>query len=425
MSRRKRGKRRKAPAIPEPAESQRVEPYCSHFEWCGGCTLQHHSYESQLQLKQQLVDTAFDRPELESTLAEAPVAQSILPAPKIQGYRNKLEYTYSRRRWLTPQEIAGEQTFEYRDGAGFHMRGFYDRVLDIEHCFHQADPSNQLRIFLRDYCRKEGLSFYDIAENEGDIRSLTVRTTEDGQTMAIVMFGTEMNQQKQKLLQDFQEEFPELNSLYYIVNTGKNSSPVGHTAVHVTGEEYISETCGHLRLCIHPASFFQTNTSQAEQLYALVEEWAHLQGTEHVYDLYSGIGSIGLFLARSAAAVHGVEIIPEAVAGARENALSNSIANADFFVGEAEKVCNQAFFAQNGPADLVIVDPPRPGLHKNLIQHLLDIEAPRIIYISCNPQTQADDLQQLCQKYKIIRRRAVDMFPQTMHVENVVELALR
>lgn len=418
--RHKRGGKRR-PSIPEPNEQQRAQPYCQHFDHCGGCTLQHFTYDGQLELKQQSVAAAFDR----ELFTDLPEPEPILAAPVVTGYRNKLEYTFSRRRWLTPEEIASGQEFVHRDGAGFHVRGFYDRVLDIEECHHQPEPSNRLRLFIRDSARELGISFYDIAANEGDLRTLMVRTTQDGQSMAVVMFGSDNPAQREQLLARITEAFPELTSLYYIINTTRNSSPIGHEQLLYAGESTIVERCGHLHLAIHPASFFQTNTTQAENLYARVADWAGLDGTQTVYDIYSGIGSIGLFLASAAKRIIGVEVIEDAVIGARENAGLNAIENAAFFCGEAEKVATPGFFAEHGRPDLVIVDPPRPGLHNKLIAALREIRAPRILYISCNPVTQADDLEQLVDIYRVVRRQAVDMFPQTLHVENIIELQLR
>ncbi|MFW6362689.1 MAG: 23S rRNA (uracil(1939)-C(5))-methyltransferase RlmD [Spirochaeta sp.] len=420
MPKRKRGRKRIS-SIPEPLDHQRAEPYCIHFSHCGGCTLQHFTYPAQLELKQEHVNIAFAR-DWQDIL---PDPEPILPAPAERGYRNKLEYTFSRRRWLTPEEIAGGEDFLFRDGAGFHVRGFYDRVLDLEECHHQPEPSNRLRLFVRDTARELGLSFYDIAANEGDLRTLTVRTTLDGQVMAIVMFGSSLEDRHEALLARILDSFPELTSLYYIINTTKNSSPIGHNQILHAGNEVIIERCGPLQLAVHPASFFQTNSAQAENLYSLVAEWADLDGSQTLYDLYSGIGSIGLFLASRAGKVIGIEVIEDAVAGARENARINSISNAEFFAGEAEKVCSPDFFAAQGAPDLIVLDPPRPGLHKNLIASLREIRCPRIIYVSCNAGTQADDLEQLQDMYRIVRRRAVDMFPQTLHVENVVELSLK
>lgn len=432
MPKKKRGRKR-TPVIPEPNQQQRVEPYCQHFANCGGCTLQHFSYEAQLEIKQASVDHVFTldylldqlgQYDLPAAAESIPPAEPILAAEQTRGYRNKLEYTFSRRRWLTREEIEHSGEFEHRDGAGFHVRGFFDRVLDIEQCHHQPEPSNRLRLFIRDTARSMGIHFYDIAANEGELRTLMVRTAETGQVMALVMFGPIEDDKRQRLLTAVRDEFPDLSSLYYVVNSTKNSSPIGHEMILHSGGDTIIEQCGHLRLSIHPASFFQTNTRQAVRLYSLVREWAALDGSQTVYDLYSGIGSIGLFLAAEAKRIIGIEVVEDAVAGARENAELNDIHNAVFYVGEAEKICTPGFFAENGRPDVVILDPPRPGLHKKLIASLLEIRSPRILYVSCNAKTQADDLLQLLQSYRVIRRKAVDMFPQTMHVENVVELEL-
>ncbi|GAB6089735.1 23S rRNA (uracil(1939)-C(5))-methyltransferase RlmD [Spirochaeta dissipatitropha] len=422
MSKRKRGRKRRPSEIPQPTAAQTAEPYCIHFDHCGGCTLQHFTYEAQLELKQQIVDKAFSR---EGLIDQLPAALPVFPAARTRGYRNKLEYTFSRRRWLTPDEIASEEEFEHRDGAGFHVRGHFDRVLDLESCWHQPEPSNEIRCFVRDKARELGISFYDIAENEGEIRTLMLRNTREGKWMVVVMFGKELSQPTKQLLEMLRDRFPQIASLYYIINTGKNSSPIGHDCHLFSGTEVLYENCGKLRFAIHPASFFQTNTEQAEELYRITSEWANLAGTETVYDLYSGIGSIGLSLADSAGKVIGIEIIEDAVDGARENADLNNITNSVFFAGEAEKICTRDFFAEHGQPDLIILDPPRPGLHKTLITSLREIAAPRIIYISCNPATQADDLELLTDMYRVVKRQAVDLFPQTMHVENICELELK
>ncbi len=405
---------------------QRVQPFCSHFGLCGGCRWQYLRYAQQLEYKQYFVQSIMQRigklEELEF--------QPILGCDSERYYRNKLDYSFTESRWLSSDEIAsGGENLERR-GVGFHVRGRFDRVLDIETCYLQPEPSNQIRRAVRDFSIAAGYSFYNPHSHSGWLRSLVIRTNADAEAMVTVVFGSDQGAgERQRLFDMIAEQFPRVVSINYIINTTLNDSLFAHEVHHARGAEFLVERCGDLQLRIHPRSFYQTNGRQAEALYALVAEWAALSGSETVWDLYCGIGSIALYLARSAGWVWGVESVDEAIDNAIENARLNGIENVLFSSADVRDA-----LAAPAPAalpdasrvpDLVVLDPPRAGLHPAVVNAIVKLGAPRIIYVSCNPATQARDLQMMEQRYTAVRCRPVDMFPQTHHIESVVELRLR
>ncbi len=397
----------------------RIAPFCRHFEQCGGCKWQYLPYERQVDWKQTFIRQAY------RSIAPGvhlPEIEPLLAAPADRRYRNKLDFSFSNRRWLTPDEIAGGEVFDDRSALGFHVRGHFDKVLEIEECHLQPDPSNEIRNALAEFARNEGLSFFDPVSNEGFLRSLIIRTTREGEVMVIVVFGERNDDDAARVVRFFTERFPAITSLYTGVNVSKNDAIANCTLEHQSGALRIREKIDGVDFLIGPTSFFQTNPDQAERLYRLVIDWAQLDGSQVVYDIYCGTGSISLLAARHAASVFGVESVEEAIFGARENAERNGIGNCTFVTGEAEKVLRDGFPGDEARPDLVIVDPPRAGLHPRVVDTLLSEQPPRIIYVSCKPPTQARDVERLSQAYRVTRMRGVDMFPQTFHIECVVEL---
>jgi 23S rRNA (uracil1939-C5)-methyltransferase len=402
----------------------RVTPFCKHFDDCGGCTLQHVSYEDQLRLKEQIVRSALAEHLTEEQRSEA-VVEPILGCEKQRLYRNKLEFSFSNSRWLTEAEKQEEALVEERRALGFHVPGRFDRVLDVEECHLQPDPSNRIRNRIKSFALERGFSFYDPREHHGLLRLLLVRTSLRGETLVTVMFGEDDPAAREELLAFIMEELPEIDSLYYVVNTSRNDSLAPHRPIHVAGSPFILERCGALEFRIYPKSFYQTNPAQALRLYEIAREYAELTGAETVYDLFSGIGSIGLYLSSSASKVVGIESVEDAVAAARENAALNGVENAEFLQGEVEALLDGRFLGEHGRPECVILDPPRPGVHERALRVLLEALPQRIVYVSCNADTQARDVSILSEAYRIDRMRAVDMFPQTRHVEHVMLLKRR
>ena len=397
----------------------RIAPFCRHFEHCGGCKWQYLPYERQVAWKE-----AFIRQIYRSIASgvDLPDMEPLLAAPADRRYRNKLDFSFSSRRWLTPEEIAGGEVFDDRSALGFHVRGHFDKVLEIEECHLQPEPSNEIRNAVASFARAEGLCFFDPVANEGLLRSLIIRTTRDGQVMVIVVFGERNDDDADRVVGFLTDRFPAITSLYTTVNVSRNDAIAHCTMEHRGGTPHICENIDGLDLLIGPKSFFQTNPEQAERLYRLILDWAQLDGSQTVHDIYCGTGSISLLAARHARSVFGVESVEEAILGARENAVRNGIGNCTFVTGEAEKVLRDGFPGDAGRPDLVIVDPPRAGLHPRMVDTLLAERPPRIIYVSCKPSTQARDVERLSQAYRVTRMRGVDMFPQTFHIECVVEL---
>ncbi len=398
----------------------RLEPFCEHYTVCGGCKWQPLPYDLQLKYKQQQVEDQLKRI---GKLVLPPI-EPILGSEKTVEYRNKLEFTFSNKRWILSGEDAEGLSDVEKLGLGFHISGFFDKVLDIKKCHLQASPSNEIRLWIKQYAIDNGLSFFDLREQTGLLRNLVIRTASTGEVMVIVVFACE-SEHITELMEELKNAFPQINSLYYIVNTKRNDSISDQTPILFSGSDAIYEQMEDLKFKIGPKSFYQTNSLQAYRLYSVVREFADLKGNEIVYDLYTGTGTIGLFLSNNAAKVVGIEYVPEAIEDAKVNASNNGRANAFFFAGDMKDMLTGDFINENGKPDVVILDPPRAGIHPSVAEVLLQAQAPRMVYVSCNPATQARDLALLQEKYEITRVRPVDMFPHTHHVENVVALKLR
>lgn len=397
----------------------RVEPGCAHFGACGGCQWRMIPYETELEAKRDQVEGQL------RTIGKVqlPEARPTLRGEQTDGYRNKLEYTFSPRGWLVGDAAVALEE-ELPLALGFHVPGMWDRVLHIEHCHLQPEPSNAIRNFVYGYAVEHGLSFYDARAQEGLLRNLMIRVLTTGEVMALLAVY-EWNKDVEGLLEAINEKFPEITSLQWTENQKVNDS-LYDLEMHVyAGRAYVEEQMGSLRFMIGPKSFYQTNSLQAERLYGVVKEFAALTGNELVYDLYTGAGTIALSLAGSARQVVGVESVPEAIADAHRNAQRNGVTNAQFYVGEVERIVDGDFFRRHGQPDVVVCDPPRAGMHPKVVASLLELGAPRIVYVSCNPATQARDIEQLGMLYDVKALQPVDMFPRTKHVENVALLVKR
>lgn len=401
--------------------ADRVEPFCSHFGVCGGCQWQHLPYSSQLKYKQQQVLDVLQR----IAKVELPEARPILGSEKDRFYRNKLEYTFSNKRWRTLEEIQSGEEFKNNEALGFHIPGMFDKVLDIEKCFLQEDFSNRVRLSVKAFCLAHQMDFFDLKLQQGLMRNLIVRTTSTGQKMVIVVFFREETASREALLNHLLNEFPEITSLIYVINNKANDTIFDRETVVYQGSAYIVEKMEELQFIIGPKSFYQTNSEQAYRLYSLVREFAGLQGNELVYDLYTGTGTIANFLARQCRKVIGIEYIPEAIEDARANAELNGIKNTTFFAADVKDLLNNDFMAEQGRPDVLITDPPRAGMHGDVVKTILSAAPERVVYVSCNPSTQARDLSLMDNLYQVEALQAVDMFPHTQHVENVVLLKRR
>ena len=398
--------------------TRRSEPFCKHFGVCGGCRWQDLQYTEQLHYKQQEVTDNLKR----IGQLELPPVNPIRASANEKYYRNKLEFTFSNKRWLSVEEINSGDDFTNRNGLGFHVPGMFDKVIDLEECHLQPDLSNLIRQEIRDYSRDHGLTFYDLRNGGGLLRTLIIRNTLKGEWMVLVVFFEDDELQRNLLLDHLQKKFPELTSLMYCINQKANDSIFDQEILLYAGQDHIMERMEDLQFKIGPKSFFQTNSVQALELYRKVRELAGLTGGEVVYDLYSGTGTIGLFLARQAGKVVGLEFIDEAIQDARVNAGLNGIDNAEFFSGDIKDLLTEEFVREQGQPDVLITDPPRAGMHKDVVDVILSVSPDRIVYVSCNPSTQARDLQLLGEKYKVLEIQPFDMFPQTYHVENIVLL---
>ncbi len=420
----------------------RREPFCEHFGLCGGCKWQHLDYAAQLEQKQQQVRdqlTRIGKIELSEPLP-------ILGSPKTVGYRNKIEYTFSPYRWLKAEEMASGATFsaDERSGLGFHLPGKFDKVLDIRRCHLQADPSNEIRLFLKAAALESGLSFYEVRSGEGVWRNVMLRCNERGEFMLTLVLKTVPMDRLRPILDALLQAFPQIVSLHYCFNDKSNDSIADLSVQHYAGLPYLTYRMmkygvgatataaaasltddQYLTFRIGPKSFFQTNGLQAERLYRVAGDFASLTGKEMLYDLYTGTGTIGLYLSEKARKVVGVEYVEEAVADARLNAKDNGITHAEFFAGDMAKVLTDEWVSAQGRPDVVVTDPPREGMHEKVVEQLLKISPPRIVYVSCNAATQARDLQRMDAQYRVEKWQSVDMFPHTYHVENVVLLRLR
>lgn len=399
----------------------RLEPFCSHFGICGGCKWQPLPYEMQLEAKQQQVYDQLVR----IGHLDVPEIQPIVPSEKTQYYRNKLEFTFSQSRWIEKKEDLESLEEKDRVGLGFHVGRFFDKVLDIRHCYLQQSPSNEIRLFIRDFALKHGLEFFNIREHRGFLRNMFIRTDFAGNIMLIICFYHEDKAQREALLDAVSEAFPQIISLYYVINGKANDSISDQECILYKGQEVIFEKMENLRFRIGPKSFYQTNPIQAYNLYCVAREFAGLTGGEVVYDLYTGTGTIAQFVASKALKVIGIEYVPEAIEDARINARDNGIENCEFFAGDMKDILTDDFVNEHGHPDVIILDPPRAGIHPDVAKVILNAEPSKIVYVSCNPASQARDLEILCSKYEITAVRPVDMFPHTHHVENVVALRLK
>ncbi|TPG66503.1 23S rRNA (uracil(1939)-C(5))-methyltransferase RlmD [Hymenobacter nivis] len=399
----------------------RVEPFCQHFGTCGGCKWQHLSYDAQLRYKQQQVEDQLSR----IGKVELPEIAQILPSPARTYYRNKLEFTFSDNGWLTTEQINDDSRTYNREVVGFHTPARFDKIIDVEHCWLQPEPSNEIRLFIRDYAHQHGLPFNNLVRQTGLLRNLIVRTAQStGETMVILQCY-HAHDAIEPLLDAVLAKFPEITSLNYVLNSKGNETFHDLEVVCYRGKPYIEEDMEGLRFRIGPKSFYQTNSAGAHQLYKVARDFADLQGTELVYDLYTGAGTIASFVAKKARKVIGVEYVEQAVADAHVNAEINGITNTEFYAGDMKDILTAAFTETHGRPDLIITDPPRAGMHPDVVQRLLELRTPRIVYISCNPGTQARDLELLDPAYRVTRVQPVDMFPHTHHVENVVLLELK
>ncbi|WP_288073243.1 23S rRNA (uracil(1939)-C(5))-methyltransferase RlmD [Hydrotalea sp.] len=405
---------------------QREQPFCSHFGTCGGCSWQMLPYHLQLQYKTQQVYDHLTR------IAKIPLPpfEPIVGADTTRGYRNKIEFTFSNKKYIPksefkqlPAEAIPADTIA--GFGGFHAKGIFDKVVEIDTCYLQNEPANAIRKAIVAFGRQQNIPFYDARLHTGWLRNVMIRLARSGELMVNIVMGYEDKPLREALLQNIDRQFPEITTLLYTINPKFNDS-IYDLPVHTwKGPGFIIEILEDFQFKIGPKSFFQTNTAQGEQLYRLIRELAELNGTQTVYDLYCGTGSIGIFVSKQAKKIVGVETVPEAIEDAKENAALNSIQNAAFFAGDVNKVCTDDFFEQNGRPDVIITDPPRAGMHEKLTRKLLDIAAPLVVYVSCNPATQARDLAMLDEKYTVTKVQPVDMFPHTFHIENIVQLRLK
>ncbi len=398
--------------------TDRIKPVCRHFGVCGGCRWQHLPYHLQLKYKEKQVKDNLARI---GKIALPPV-KPIIGSEDQFLYRNKLEYTFSDKRWLTREEINSDSDFEKEDALGFHIPGLFDKVLDIRECFLQPEPSSTIRDAVRRYAHKKALPFFNLRQQSGFLRNLVIRNTIDGKLMVVVVFFLDEKERREGLLDFLSLEFPQISSLYYVINSKKNDSLTDQIPVLYKGEDHLIENLDGLKFRIGPKSFFQTNTAQALNLYRVARDFAGLTGEEVVYDLYTGTGTIANYIASQASKVVGIEYVEDAVADARINSEINGIKNTIFFAGDIKDILSMQFFESNGAPDVIITDPPRAGMHEEVVKAILSAEPVKIVYISCNPSTQARDILQLSEKYEVVKVQPVDMFPHTHHVENVALL---
>ena len=419
----------------------RVTPFCSHFGICGGCQWQMLPYKKQLEYKQKQVAETLKR----IGKVQLPVIAEIAGCEQTEFYRNKIEYTFGNKEFLPASEfekIKKQKNFSTsevsavvaspigggREGAsvaGFHAKGFFDKLVDIETCYLQAEPTNAIRLAVKNFAIKNNFSFYDIKNHNGFLRNLQVRICTSGEVMVNVVMAEDDEEKRNLLLNYLLKKVPGITTLLYTINSKFNDSIYDLEPIIFHGKGFVVEKLEDFQFKIGPKSFFQTNTKQAEKLYSITREFAELTGTETVYDLYCGTGSIGIFLSKLAKKLIGVEMIEEAIEDAKENAALNNVLHAKFFEGDVIKIVDDDFFIQHGKPDVIITDPPRAGMHEKLVKKILDIEAPIVVYVSCNPATQARDLNLMDEKYAVTKVQPVDMFPHTHHIENVVQLKIK
>lgn len=402
---------------------KRVDSFCSHFGVCGGCKWQNLSYKQQLFYKQKQVTDCLQR----IAKVELPDINPILASEQTTYYRNKLEFTFSNKRWLIKEEIPadGIQSVQNMNGLGFHVPGMFDKVLDIDTCFLQKEPVNHVRNAVKNFALNNNLSFFDLRKQDGFLRNLIVRTTASSDLMVIVVFFYEDIQNRELLLDFITEKFPEITSLFYIINTKRNDSVSDQEPILYRGEDHITEEMEGLKFKVGPKSFYQTNSLQAYQLYKIAREYACLTGSEIVYDLYTGTGTIANFIARNAKKVIGIEFVPEAIEDAKKNSKLNDVHNTSFFAGDIKDLLTNNFIEQQGRPDVIILDPPRAGIHQNVVDAMLFAQPQKIVYVSCNPATQARDIALLDPAYRVTTVQPVDMFPHTHHVENIIQMIKR
>lgn len=400
--------------------ADRIEPFCEHFGLCGGCKWQHITYEAQLQHKQEHVAHNLQK----ISKADLPALNTIKGSADTTYYRNKLEYTFTNLRWLTNDEIQGDTELG-RNGLGFHIPGRFDKILDINHCYLQADPSNAIRLEVNKFASENDFTYFDLRKQEGLLRNLIIRSSTTADLMVIVQFYYNDPEKINLLMNHLKRTFPEITSLLYIVNEKKNETFFDLPVVTFSGEGFIHEEMEGLKFRIGPKSFYQTNSKQAYELYKVARDFADLQGVEVVYDLYTGTGTIANFVARKAARVIGVESVEEAIIDARINSELNGITNTTFLAGDMKDMINDDFVNEHGKPDVIITDPPRAGMHTKVVEMLNRIAVKKLVYVSCNPATQARDLELLSPTYQVQKIQPVDMFPQTHHVENVMLLTAK
>lgn len=398
--------------------SKRTTPVCNHFTYCGGCKWQHMEYKYQLYYKENEVINNLKRIGNLENLKTIP----ILGSKKQYFYRNKMEYSFSNNRWLTPSEIQEKTEIKNKNACGFHIAGMWDKILDIEKCHLQEEPSNQIRNFIKEYGIKHNLPFFNPKTQEGFLRTLMLRISSTKEIMLVIQFFKEDKTKREKLLNAIIEKFPQITSLQYVINSKGNDTIYDQEIKLFYGKDYILEEMEGLKFKIGAKSFYQTNSLQAYELYKITRDFANLKGKETVFDFYTGTGTIAQFVAKRAKKVIGVESVPEAIEDAKENAKLNNITNTTFYAGDLKEVFNNHFIQKHGIPDVIITDPPRDGMHKKVVEKIIEIAPKRIVYVSCNSATQARDLALIKHKYNVVKTQAVDMFPQTHHVENVVLL---
>lgn len=399
----------------------RIAPRCSHFTLCGGCRWQHLPYEFQLECKQRLVTDALQR----IGKIKLPEISPIKGSEKIWEYRNKMEYTFSNKKWLTFEQLASGKEFPDRDAAGFHIPGAFDKVLDIECCHLQDDLGNRIRLFVKTFAKEHGYTFYDLRQQTGFLRTLMIRISSTSEVMAVMVLGEDDHEKIETLLGAIKEKFSEITSLLYVVNKKVNDTIADQNVVLYSGSPYIIEEMEGLKFRVGPKSFYQTNSMQAYELYKVARDFAEIKPDDLVYDLYTGTGTIANFVARQAKKVIGIEYVEDAIKDARINSELNGIGNTEFFAGDMKDVLTDEFIEEHGRPDVMIVDPPRAGMHADVVNVIMNARPQRIVYVSCNPATQARDLAMLDSLYEVVAVQPVDMFPHTQHVENVVKLDLR
>lgn len=399
----------------------RTTASCRHFGVCGGCKWQHITYAEQLKFKQKIVHDAFAR----IGKIDFPEIPEVLGCSHNFYYRNKLEFAFTDRRWLTEEEIKSGATFDNRNAVGFHVPGSFSGVIDIEKCYLQNEPSNAIRLAVKEFALKNGYSFFNLKEQHGLLRNMMVRITSVGEILVLLSFFENDEPKITALMQSLAEQFPQITSLQYVWNPKRNDTIYDLEPKVYKGKDHIIEQLGSYRFKVGPKSFFQTNSVQAKVLYDVAKDFAELQPQDVVYDLYTGVGSIALYISDACSRIAGIEQIEAAIEDAKQNAQINEVSNCSFYAGDVRMILTPEFITQNGKPSVVITDPPRAGMHEDVVKTLLELAAPKIVYVSCNVATQARDLQLLSEKYEVKRVQPVDMFPHTTHIENVVLLQLR